>query len=112
LPKTTEMSAGDFRWQPQSHKGPPTRKSAATTSLPQALPHLKRSPPAGLPTTSPIGPRAASAAIAKPESGSTEGVHARCEIVWLVATEHLYNMTNIGLNVHSDMLRDIRRKKK
>jgi hypothetical protein len=27
-----------------------------------------------------------------------------CEIVWLVATEHLYNMTNIGLNIHSDML--------
>jgi alkylhydroperoxidase family enzyme len=35
-----------------------------------------------------------------------------CEIVWLVATEHLYNMTNIGLNIHSDMLCDIRRKKK
>jgi len=28
-----------------------------------------------------------------------------CEIVWLVASEHLYNMTNIGLNIHSDMLR-------
>ena len=27
-----------------------------------------------------------------------------CEIVWLVASEHLYNMTNIGLNIHSDML--------
>jgi hypothetical protein len=35
-----------------------------------------------------------------------------CEIVWLVATEHLYNMTNIGLNIHSDMLCDIRRKEK
>jgi alkylhydroperoxidase family enzyme len=23
-----------------------------------------------------------------------------CEIVWLVASEHLYNMTNIGLNIH------------
>lgn len=34
-----------------------------------------------------------------------------CEIVWLVATEHLYNMTNIGLNIHSDMLCDISRKK-
>jgi len=34
-----------------------------------------------------------------------------CEIVWLVATEHVYNMTNIGLNIHSDMLCDIRRKK-
>jgi alkylhydroperoxidase family enzyme len=33
-----------------------------------------------------------------------------CEIVWLVATEHYYNMTNIGLNIHSDMLCDIRRK--
>jgi alkylhydroperoxidase family enzyme len=30
-----------------------------------------------------------------------------CEIVWLVATEHVYNMANIGLNIHSDMLRDI-----
>jgi hypothetical protein len=35
-----------------------------------------------------------------------------CEIVWLVATEHLYNMTNIGLNIHSDTLCDISRKKK
>ena len=33
-----------------------------------------------------------------------------CEIVWLVATEHVYNMTNIGLNIHSDMLCDISRK--
>jgi hypothetical protein len=30
-----------------------------------------------------------------------------CEIVWLVASERFYNMTNIGLNVHSDMLCDI-----
>ncbi|HVJ58901.1 MAG TPA: hypothetical protein VM574_13780 [Terrimicrobiaceae bacterium] len=30
-----------------------------------------------------------------------------CEIVRLVAREHLYNMTNIGLNIHSDMLCDI-----
>ena len=36
---------------------------------------------------------------------------AVCEIVWLVASEHLYNMTNIGLNIHSDMLCDISRKK-
>ena len=36
---------------------------------------------------------------------------AICEIVWLVASEHLYNMTNIGLNIHSDMLCDIGRKK-
>jgi AhpD family alkylhydroperoxidase len=30
-----------------------------------------------------------------------------CEIVWLVASEHIYNITNIGLNIHSDMLCDI-----
>ncbi len=36
---------------------------------------------------------------------------AICEIVWLVASEHLYNMTNIGLNIHSDMLCDISQKK-
>jgi alkylhydroperoxidase family enzyme len=35
-----------------------------------------------------------------------------CEIVWLIASEHLYNMTNIGLNIHSDMLCDISKKKK
>ena len=35
-----------------------------------------------------------------------------CEIVWLVASEHVYNMTNIGLNIHSDMLCDISRKRK
>lgn len=33
-----------------------------------------------------------------------------CEIVWLVASEHFYNMTNIGLNIHSDMLCDISKK--
>jgi alkylhydroperoxidase family enzyme len=32
-----------------------------------------------------------------------------CEIVWLVATEHFFNLTNIGLNIHSDMLCDISR---
>ncbi len=31
-----------------------------------------------------------------------------CEIVWLVASEHLYNMTNIGLNIHSDALCEMR----
>ena len=36
---------------------------------------------------------------------------AICEIVWLVASEHLYNMTNIGLNIHSDMLCDMSKKK-
>jgi alkylhydroperoxidase family enzyme len=30
-----------------------------------------------------------------------------CELVWLVASEHFYNMANIGLNIHSDMLCDI-----
>jgi alkylhydroperoxidase family enzyme len=37
---------------------------------------------------------------------------AICEIVWLVASEHFYNMTNIGLNIHSDMLCDVSRKAK
>jgi alkylhydroperoxidase family enzyme len=36
---------------------------------------------------------------------------AICEIVWLVASEHLYNLTNLGLNIHSDMLCEIHRKK-
>ena len=35
-----------------------------------------------------------------------------CEIVWVVASEHVYNMTNIGLNIHSDMLCDIGKQKK
>ena len=35
-----------------------------------------------------------------------------CEIVWLVASEHFYNMGNIGLNIHSDMLCDIAKKNK
>lgn len=34
-----------------------------------------------------------------------------CEIVYLIASEHLYNLTNIGLNIHSDMLCDISTKK-
>jgi len=33
-----------------------------------------------------------------------------CEIVFLIASEHLSNITNIGLNIHSDMLCDISRK--
>jgi alkylhydroperoxidase family enzyme len=37
---------------------------------------------------------------------------AICEIVWLVASEHFYNLSNIGLNIHSDMLCDISRKRK
>jgi alkylhydroperoxidase family enzyme len=36
---------------------------------------------------------------------------AICEIVWLVASEHFYNITNLGLNIHSDMLCDISREK-
>jgi alkylhydroperoxidase family enzyme len=35
-----------------------------------------------------------------------------CEIVWLVASEHVYNMTNIGLNIHSDMLCDLSKRLK
>jgi 2-polyprenyl-6-methoxyphenol hydroxylase-like FAD-dependent oxidoreductase len=35
---------------------------------------------------------------------------AICEIIWLVASEHFYNMTNIGLNIHSDMLCEISRR--
>lgn len=35
-----------------------------------------------------------------------------CEIVWLVASEHVYNMTNIGLNIHSDMLCDLAKKQR
>lgn len=30
-----------------------------------------------------------------------------CEIIFLIASEHVYNLTNIGLNIHSDMLCDI-----
>ena len=35
-----------------------------------------------------------------------------CEIVWLAASEHLYNITNIGLNIHSDLLCDISKRKR
>jgi len=35
-----------------------------------------------------------------------------CEMVWLVATEHVYNMTNIGLNIHSDLLCDMRQQRR
>lgn len=35
-----------------------------------------------------------------------------CEIVYLVASEHLYNITNIGLNIRSDMICDIARRRK
>jgi len=35
-----------------------------------------------------------------------------CEIVWLVASEHVYNISNIGLNIHSDLLCDIAKQRK
>ncbi|WP_205513696.1 carboxymuconolactone decarboxylase family protein [Longitalea arenae] len=35
-----------------------------------------------------------------------------CEIIWITATEFYYNITNIGLNVHSDMLCDIAKMRK
>lgn len=35
---------------------------------------------------------------------------AICEIVWLIASEHFYNLTNIGLNIKSDLLCDLGRK--
>jgi alkylhydroperoxidase family enzyme len=51
----------------------------------------------------------------KPETFARLGEHFTerqiCEIVWLVASEHVYNITNIGLNIHSDMLCDITKKK-
>ena len=33
-----------------------------------------------------------------------------CDIVWLVASEHLYNITNIGLNIGSDGLCEVRQR--
>ena len=30
-----------------------------------------------------------------------------CEVVYVAASEHVYNMTNIGLNIHSDMMCDL-----
>lgn len=35
-----------------------------------------------------------------------------CEIVWLAASEHINNMTNIALNIHSDLLCDIAKKRR
>jgi alkylhydroperoxidase family enzyme len=35
-----------------------------------------------------------------------------CEIIWITATEFYYNIANIGLNVHSDMLCDIAKMRK
>ena len=52
----------------------------------------------------------------KPETFARLRAHyserAICEMVWLVASEHVYNMTNIGLNIHSDMLCDISGKRR
>jgi alkylhydroperoxidase family enzyme len=52
----------------------------------------------------------------KPETFARLAKHfserAICAIVWLVASEHVYNLTNIGLNIHSDMLCDISKKRK
>jgi alkylhydroperoxidase family enzyme len=31
-----------------------------------------------------------------------------CDIVWLIASEHLYNLTNIGLNIGSDGLCEVK----
>ena len=36
---------------------------------------------------------------------------AICDMVWLVASEHFYNITNLGLNIHTDMLCDLARKR-
>ena len=53
---------------------------------------------------------------ANPETFARLGRHFSereiCEIVWLIASEHYYNLTNLGLNIHSDMLCDISRGKK
>jgi alkylhydroperoxidase family enzyme len=35
-----------------------------------------------------------------------------CEISWVVASEHFYNLSNISMNIHSDMLCDISKQRK
>ncbi|RDC64228.1 carboxymuconolactone decarboxylase family protein [Adhaeribacter pallidiroseus] len=35
-----------------------------------------------------------------------------CDIIYLIVSEHVYNLTNIGLNIHSDMLCDVTKNKK
>jgi len=35
-----------------------------------------------------------------------------CDIVWIAASEHVYNITNIGLNIHSDLLCDLAKARK
>ena len=44
--------------------------------------------------------------------GRHYGEREICEIVWLVASEHVYNLTNIGLNIGSDGLCELRGKGK
>lgn len=46
--------------------------------------------------------RISPAAIARLKANFSE--REICEIAWLVAGEHVYNMINVGLNIHSDML--------
>ena len=36
----------------------------------------------------------------------------RRSTVYVIASEHVYNMSNIGLNIHSDMLCDITKARK
>lgn len=40
------------------------------------------------------------------------GERSICEIVWICATEFYYNIGNIGLNIHSDMLCDLAKRQK
>lgn len=51
-----------------------------------------------------------------PQTFSRMAVHYTereiCEIIYLVSSEHLSNITNIGLNIHSDMLCDISKRSK
>jgi alkylhydroperoxidase family enzyme len=35
-----------------------------------------------------------------------------CDIVWIAASEHVYNISNIGLNIHSDLLCDLTKARK
>jgi alkylhydroperoxidase family enzyme len=35
-----------------------------------------------------------------------------CEIAWVIATEHYYNLMNLSLDIHSDMLCDIQKMRK
>jgi alkylhydroperoxidase family enzyme len=35
-----------------------------------------------------------------------------CDILWIAASEHVYNITNIGLNIHSDLLCDLAKARK